>query len=92
MLAEYKTKTNIGIGLGIVGQFVGRALTASGGSENPAVSFLGVAVIIGAIVAFVSLAGVEFGEHQKFTLRWALATCAVLAAAAMIGGVFPLRA
>ncbi|WP_293477771.1 citrate:proton symporter [Phenylobacterium sp.] len=40
----------------------------------------------------VSLAGVEFGEHQKFTLRWALATCAVLAAAAMIGGVFPLRA
>lgn len=53
MLAEYKTKTNIGIGLGIVGQFVGRALTASGGSENPAVSFLGVAVIIGAIVAFL---------------------------------------
>lgn len=53
MLAEYKTKTNIGIGLGIVGQFVGRALIASGGSENPAVSFLGVAVIIGAIVAFL---------------------------------------
>lgn len=40
----------------------------------------------------VSLAGVEFGEHQKFTLRWALATCAILAVAAMVGGVFPLRA
>jgi hypothetical protein len=53
VLAEYKTKTNIGIGLGIVGQFVGRSLTAAGGSQNPAVSFLGVAVIIGAIVAFL---------------------------------------
>ncbi|WP_293482208.1 citrate:proton symporter [Phenylobacterium sp.] len=40
----------------------------------------------------VSLAGVEFGEHQKFTLPWAVATCAVLALAAMAGGVFPFRA
>jgi CitMHS family citrate-Mg2+:H+ or citrate-Ca2+:H+ symporter len=40
----------------------------------------------------VSLAGVELGDHQKFTLRWALATCAVLFAAAALTGVFPLAA
>jgi len=40
----------------------------------------------------VSLAGVEFGDHQRFTMRWAVATCAVLALGAMLLGVFPLRA
>jgi citrate-Mg2+:H+ or citrate-Ca2+:H+ symporter, CitMHS family len=40
----------------------------------------------------VSLASVEFGEHQKFTFRWALATCAVLFAAGALTGVFPLVA
>jgi CitMHS family citrate-Mg2+:H+ or citrate-Ca2+:H+ symporter len=40
----------------------------------------------------ISLAGVELGDHQKFTLRWALATCAVLFAAAALTGVFPLAA
>jgi CitMHS family citrate-Mg2+:H+ or citrate-Ca2+:H+ symporter len=39
----------------------------------------------------VSLAGVEFGDHQKFTLRWAAITCLVLFAAAVLCGVFPFR-
>ena len=37
----------------------------------------------------VNLAGVEFGEHQKFTFRWALATCLVLLLAALAVGAFP---
>jgi len=40
----------------------------------------------------VSLSGVEFGDHQRFTMRWAAVTCAVLALGAMLLGVFPLRA
>jgi citrate-Mg2+:H+ or citrate-Ca2+:H+ symporter, CitMHS family len=40
----------------------------------------------------VSLAGVEFGAHQRFTFAWAIATCAVMAVAAMLCGVFPLSA
>jgi len=40
----------------------------------------------------VNLAGVEFAEHQKFTARWALATCLVLLAAALAVGAFPLVA
>ena len=39
-----------------------------------------------------NLAGVEFAEHQKFTARWALATCLVLLAAALAVGAFPLVA
>jgi CitMHS family citrate-Mg2+:H+ or citrate-Ca2+:H+ symporter len=37
----------------------------------------------------VNLAGVEFGEHQKFTARWALAICLVLLLAALAVGAFP---
>ncbi|MET3526750.1 CitMHS family citrate-Mg2+:H+ or citrate-Ca2+:H+ symporter [Phenylobacterium koreense] len=40
----------------------------------------------------VSLAGVEFGEHQKFTARWAVATSLVMLVAAMAVGAFPLVA
>ncbi len=39
----------------------------------------------------VSLAGVEFGAHQRFTFRWAVVTCAVLAGAAVAFGAFPVR-
>ena len=38
----------------------------------------------------VSLAGVEFGDHQRFTWPWAVATCAVLGVAAAMCGVFPV--
>lgn len=40
----------------------------------------------------VSLAGVDFGEYQKFTIKWAVATSLVLLAAALLFGAFPLRA
>jgi CitMHS family citrate-Mg2+:H+ or citrate-Ca2+:H+ symporter len=40
----------------------------------------------------VSLAGVEFGDHQRFTLGWAIATCMVLALGALALGVFPFQA
>ncbi|WP_421935277.1 CitMHS family transporter [Phenylobacterium sp.] len=40
----------------------------------------------------VSLIGVEFAAHQRFTFIWAIATCAVMAVAAMLFGVFPFRA
>lgn len=38
----------------------------------------------------VSLAGVEFGDHQRFTWPWAVATCAVMGVAAAVCGVFPV--
>lgn len=38
----------------------------------------------------VGLAGIEFGAHQKFTIKWAILTCLVMLAAALIFGVFPL--
>lgn len=38
----------------------------------------------------VTLAGVELGDHQKFALKWALATCAVLVLVAMATLAFPL--
>ncbi|HRP74689.1 MAG TPA: CitMHS family transporter [Xanthomonadaceae bacterium] len=40
----------------------------------------------------VGLAGVEFGDHQRYTIKWAVAICMVLLAVALLLGVFPLRA
>lgn len=37
----------------------------------------------------VGLAGVEFGDHQRFTLKWAIATCLIMLAAALLFGIFP---
>ena len=39
----------------------------------------------------VSLAGVEFADHQRFSWRWAVATCAVMGVAAALFGVFPVQ-
>ncbi|MBO3653539.1 CitMHS family transporter [Acinetobacter bereziniae] len=36
------------------------------------------------------LAGIEFGQHQKFTIKWAILTCLVMLVAAMLLSVFPL--
>lgn len=36
------------------------------------------------------LAGIGFGDHQKFTIKWAIITCLVMLVAAMILGMFPL--
>lgn len=35
------------------------------------------------------LAGIEFGQHQKFTIIWAIATCFVLLFSGLIFGMFP---
>ncbi len=36
------------------------------------------------------LAGIELGQHQKFTIKWAILTCLVMGATALVLGVFPL--
>ena len=36
------------------------------------------------------LAGVEFAEHRRFTIKWAIITCLVMLAAALVLGVIPL--
>jgi citrate-Mg2+:H+ or citrate-Ca2+:H+ symporter, CitMHS family len=38
----------------------------------------------------VGMAGIEFGEHQRFTLKWALGSCAVFMIACLLVGIFPL--
>lgn len=36
------------------------------------------------------LAGIEFADHQKFTIKWAILTCFVMLAIALLFGIFPL--
>lgn len=38
----------------------------------------------------VGLAGVEFGDHQRFTIKWAILISLLLMIVALVGGVFPL--
>ncbi len=38
----------------------------------------------------VSLAGVDFGDHQRFTLKWAVLVCLALMGACLLLGLFPL--
>ena len=38
----------------------------------------------------VGMARVEFGEHQRFTLPWALGACVVMLLAGLAFGIFPL--
>lgn len=40
----------------------------------------------------VNLSGLEFSEHQRFTLKWAIATCLVVILGSMASGAFPLMA
>jgi CitMHS family citrate-Mg2+:H+ or citrate-Ca2+:H+ symporter len=37
-----------------------------------------------------TMAGIEFGEHQRFTLKWALGSCVVFLPACLLLGIFPL--
>lgn len=39
-----------------------------------------------------TMAGIEFGEHQRFTLKWALGSCFVFLPACLLLGIFPLAA
>jgi citrate-Mg2+:H+ or citrate-Ca2+:H+ symporter, CitMHS family len=40
----------------------------------------------------VGLAGVEFGDHQRFTIRWAVLICLLIGASAMLCSAFPMTA
>ncbi len=40
----------------------------------------------------VGLAGVEFADHQRFTIKWAVLTCLLMMFAGLLLGVFPFRA
>jgi len=50
MLSEYKTKTNIGVGLGIIGQIIGRTLIDTKADGEV---LLGAAIILAALVVFI---------------------------------------
>jgi CitMHS family citrate-Mg2+:H+ or citrate-Ca2+:H+ symporter len=38
----------------------------------------------------VGMARIELGDHQRFTLPWALGSCAVMLAGSLLFGIFPL--
>jgi CitMHS family citrate-Mg2+:H+ or citrate-Ca2+:H+ symporter len=40
----------------------------------------------------VNFSGLEFSEHQRFTLKWAIATCLIVMLGSMAAGAFPLVA
>lgn len=40
----------------------------------------------------VGLAGVEFGDHQRFTFKWAIEICMLMLLACLVLGIFPLSA
>lgn len=40
----------------------------------------------------VGLAGVELGDHQRFTLKWAVLTCLIIGTVGMVSGAFGLGA
>jgi citrate-Mg2+:H+ or citrate-Ca2+:H+ symporter, CitMHS family len=40
----------------------------------------------------VGLAGVEFGDHQRYTLKWAALICLLMLAASLLCAVFPFAA
>lgn len=46
--------------------------------------------LVASTYLLVGFVGIEFGEHQRFTLKWALGSVVVFAAVAMLTGAFPL--
>lgn len=48
--------------------------------------------LVASTYLLVSFVGIEFGEHQRFTLKWALGSCVVFGLAAMLTGAFPFVA
>ena len=51
MIQEYKNKTNIGVGLGILGHIAGSILTRQ--SDNPLILILGLLFLIAGLVLFI---------------------------------------
>lgn len=47
--------------------------------------------LVASTYLLVGLAGIELGELQRFTIKWALISCAVFMATCLLFGVFPLR-
>lgn len=48
--------------------------------------------LVASTYLLVGFVGIELGEHQRFTLKWALGSCVVFGVAAMLTGAFPLVA
>jgi CitMHS family citrate-Mg2+:H+ or citrate-Ca2+:H+ symporter len=46
--------------------------------------------LVASTYLLVGFVGVEFGEHQRFTLKWALGSCLVFAVTAVLSGAFPV--
>lgn len=46
--------------------------------------------LVASTYLLVGLVGIELGEFQRFTLKWALISCAVFMTASLLFGVFPL--
>jgi CitMHS family citrate-Mg2+:H+ or citrate-Ca2+:H+ symporter len=48
--------------------------------------------LVASTYLLVGFVGIEFGEHQRFTLKWALGSCVVFGVVAVLAGAFPLVA
>jgi len=48
--------------------------------------------LVASTYLLVGLAGVEFADHQRFTLKWAIALCLLMMITALLFGLFPLLA
>lgn len=48
--------------------------------------------LVASTYLLVGFVGIEFGEHQRFTLRWALGSFAVFFLASLAFGIFPFAA
>lgn len=46
--------------------------------------------LVASTYLLVGMSGIEFGEHQRFTLKWALGSFAVFFVACLLFGIFPL--
>lgn len=46
--------------------------------------------LVASTYLLVGFVGIEFGEHQRFTLKWALGSCLVFFLIALLFGAFPL--
>lgn len=47
--------------------------------------------LVASTYLLVGMAGVELGDHQRFTLKWALGSCAVFFVVCLAVGVFPWK-
>src|SRR3546814_8390636 len=48
--------------------------------------------LVASTYLLVGFVGIEFGEHQRFTLKWALGSFLIFFAASLLFGIFPFSA